>query len=224
MQLKPHTLTILKNFAEINQGIMINEGNVLRSMSIRRNIFAAAPIEDVFEKSFAIYDLNEFLATMSLYKRAELDFKDEYIQISDADNPTSKIKYFYSSPSVVISPPDKTITMPEPDAEFFLNIVQFEQLIKAASVMKLKNLSVCSDGIRVLNDNSTGNQYHIELDVKSLDPGKNKDNLQMSVENLKIIPGDYKVEVSSKGLAKFSCMSPSYPDLCYFIALDVTDK
>jgi hypothetical protein len=222
MILKPHTIQVLKNFSSINQGILINSGNVLRSMSVRRNIFASAPVEDVFEKTFAIYDLNEFLATISLYSRPDLEFKDDFIQITDADNPSSKIKYSYSSPSVVVSPPEKAIVMPEPDAEFVLNINQFEQIIKAASVMKLKNVTVDKDGIKVHNDNSTGNQYRVDLDVNMSEDFKGK--LQLSVDNLKIIHGDYKVMMSVKGLCKFTCTSPSYPDLEYFIALDVPSE
>jgi hypothetical protein len=120
---------------------------------------------------------------------------------------------------VVVSPPEKAIVMPESDAEFVLNINQFEQIIKAASVMKLKNITIDKDGIKAHNENSTGNQYRVDLDVNMNENFTGA--LQLSVDNLKIINGDYKVSMSGRGLCKFSCTSPSYPDLEYFIALDV---
>ena len=216
---KPHTLSILKNFAQINQGIIIREGSVLRTMSIRKNIAAETPVEDTFNREIPLYDLNEFMATMNLFGKPEIDFSDEYILISDSENTKNKIKYFYSSPNVIISPPEKPVSMPEPDAKFSITASNFEQIIKASSVMRLKSFGVNKNGISVYNENSVGNIYSIECPVEFTCADDFK--FQIAVENLKIIAGDYNVSISSKGLAKFECKSPAFPDLVYYIALDV---
>lgn len=218
MILNQTTISILKNFAGINQGIYIKNGNLMRTVSIRKNIFATSPVEDDFPRDFAIYDLNEFIATMNLLTDPDLEFKNEFILITDSES-RSKIKYYYSSPSVVVSPPDKDIMMPDPDISFVLSDVNFNRLIKAATVMKLKTLSITPEGLSVKNDTGVGNVYDLPCDVVIAD-GFGGQDLNISIDNLKIIEGTYEVNVSSKGLARFKCTSPSYPGLEYFIALE----
>ena len=42
-------------------------GSTLSTMSAMKNIVLKATVEETFEKDIAIYDLNEFLACMSLF-------------------------------------------------------------------------------------------------------------------------------------------------------------
>ena len=50
MKLSKHTLNMLKNFSDINMSIEIKEGNILRTVSVQKNILAQAELEDSFLK------------------------------------------------------------------------------------------------------------------------------------------------------------------------------
>jgi hypothetical protein len=215
MKLSKQTIEVLKNFSSINQGILFREGNVIRTMSVMKNIFGAAIVPDDFPREFAVYDLSEFLSTVSLFIDPDLQFKDEYFVISE--NGTS-VKYFYSNPSVVVSPPNKSIAMPSSDVTFTISKSQLEQIQKAAAVMKLKDLAVTERGLKVFNRNNVGNQYTVEIPIDSED-----DTFEyiLKVENLKLIPSDYQVTVTKKGIAQFkSNATKETPELEYFIALE----
>ncbi len=216
MNLKKQTIEVLRNFNGINQGILFREGNVIRTMSVMRTIFASAVVPDEFPREFAVYDLGEFLSTVSLFENPSIQFKDEHFIIAEGN---SKVKYFYSSPNVVVSPPEKKIVMPEPDVEFNLSRLQLDQLLKASAVMKLKDFAVTDSGVRVFNRNSIGNQYTIDLNMQN--NGGEKFEFVIKVDNLKFIPADYAVAISSKGLSQFkSVATKDNPELEYFVALD----
>lgn len=212
MNLSKQTIEILKNFASINQGIIFKEGNVIRTMSVMRNIFARAVVGDTFPKEFAVYDLPEFLSTMSLFESPTFKFEDKYIQISSGGN---RIKYYYSSPSVVVAPPDKEMKMKGVDVTFKLTEAMLGKIQQASGVMKLKDLSITKSGLVVLNTNAPGNQYEIESEVKTeLDDV----NVVMKVDDLKIISADYDVNVASAGMVQLVCTTPGL-NLEYFIAI-----
>ena len=84
MKLSEKTLTTLKNFAGINNSILVKAGNKLRTISVAKNILAEAEIKEEFEKDFAIYDLNQFLNGLGLHQDPELDFKENsYLTIRE---------------------------------------------------------------------------------------------------------------------------------------------
>lgn len=216
MNLKKQTIEVLRNFNGINQGILFREGNTIRTMSVMRTIFASAVVEDVFPKEFAIYDLGEFLSTISLFENPDIQFKDEYFIVAEG---TSKVKYFYSNPNVVVSAPEKQVAMPTPDITFNLAKSQIDQLLKASAVMKLKDFAVTDGGVKVFNRNSVGNQYTIDLEMET--NGNKGFEYTIKVDNLKFIPSDYAVAISSKGISQFkSTACKDVPELEYFVALD----
>lgn len=207
--MQKETVDVLKNFASINQGILILEGSELRTMSIMKNVFATAKVPDTFDREFAVYDLNEFLATLSLFDKPELAFKEEHILIAEGK---SKIKYFYSAPSVIVSPPrDKSIKV-EGDLTFQLPLAILSQLLKAASVMSLKELEITSKGLRAFNKSSVGNQYDVKLEDIT---GETSPKI-LNIENLKLLPRDYTVVVGNKAV-KFTSIDK---DLEYIVAVE----
>ena len=215
MKLSDKTLTILKNFAGINNSILVKEGTNLRTISVAKNILAEARIEEEFPRDFAIYDLNQFLNGLGLHQDPELDFKEEtYLNIREGKR---RVKYFFADPAVIVSPPEKEISLPTQDVCFQLDSVTLEKLLKAAAVYQLPDLSaVGGAGVvkLVVRDkkNDTSNEFAIVV-------GENDKNFvfNFKVENIKIIPGAYNVVVSSKLLSKFTNESL---DLKYFIALE----
>ena len=128
MKLSSNTTNILKNFSQINQSILIKEGNKLKTISVMKNILAEAEVEEEFEKDFAIYDLNQFLSGLSLYDAPDLEFGDSYLTIRDGRR---RAKYFFADPQVIISPPDKQITLPSEDVHFQLESTSLEKILLA---------------------------------------------------------------------------------------------
>ena len=215
MKLSDQTLTVLKNFAGINNSILVKQGVQLRTISVAKNILAEARIEEEIPRDFAIYDLNQFLNGLSLHQDPEMDFKEEtYLTIREGKR---RVKYFFADPDVIISPPEKEITLPSEDAHFQLDSITLEKLLKAAAVYQLPDLSaVGGAGVvkLVVRDkkNDTSNEFAIVVGETDKDFVFN-----FKVENIKIIPGAYDVVVSSKLLSKFTNESL---DLKYFIALE----
>jgi len=215
MKLSDSTLTVLKNFAGINNSILVKQGSKLRTISVAKNILAEADISEDFPKDVAIYDLNQFLNGLSLHQDPNLDFTEEsYLTIREGKR---RVKYFYADPQVIISPPEKEISLPTEDVCFQLESVTLEKLLKAAAVYQLPDLAaVGENGVvkLVVRDkkNDTSNEFAVVVGETDEDFTFN-----FKVENIKIIPGAYDVVISSKLLAKFT--NSSY-NLIYYIALE----
>ena len=111
MKLSNETVTVLKNFSTINQNLVIKSGNSISTMSAMKNIVAKAELSEDFPRDFAIYDLNEFLAALSLFDKPDLDFKEDFVVVTENGSATKFLKYWYSDPSVVTTP-SKEVTMP----------------------------------------------------------------------------------------------------------------
>ena len=143
MKLSDNTLTILKNFAGINNSILVKQGTKLRTISVAKNILAEADIKEEFPRDFAIYDLNQFLNGLGLHQDPDLDFnEDSYLSIKEGKR---RVKYFYADPNVIISPPEKEINLPSQDICFQLDSASLEKLVKAAAVYQLPDLSVIGE-------------------------------------------------------------------------------
>ena len=215
MKLSDNTLTILKNFAGINNSILVKEGNRLRTISVAKNILAEADITEEFPRDFAIYDLNQFLNGLSLHQDPDLDFKEEsYLSIREGKR---RVKYFFADPNVIIAPPEKEINLPSQDVCFQLDSASLEKLVKAAAVYQLPDLSAIGEaGVvkLVVRDkkNDTSNEYAIVVGETD-----QEFTFNFKVENIKIIPGAYDVVVSSKLLSQFT--NTRY-NLTYYIALE----
>ena len=216
MKLSENTLTILKNFAGINQSILVKKGNKLRTISIAKNILSEAEILEEFPRDFAIYDLNQFLNGLSLHQDPNLDFSEEtHITIRDGKR---RVKYFYSDPNVIVSPPEKQINLPSKDVCFELENGVTERLVKAASIYQLPDISVIGEAgvIRLVvrdKKNNTSNEYSILVGETD-----NVFTFNFKVENLnKIISGAYDVVLSQKLLSQFT--NTKY-NLSYWIAME----
>ena len=215
MRLSDKTLMLLKNFSTINQSILFKQGNSLRTISVMKNILAEATIEEDIPKDFGVYDLNQFLNALSLHQKPELDFKNDGYTVISEDRARSK--YFFADPNVIISPPEKEITLPTEDVCFQLNTNQLDKLLKAAAVYQVPDLSVIGkDGNIdiVVRDKKNDTSNHFSVRVGET---VNTFVFNFKVENIKILPGSYNVVISSKLLSSFSNTDI---DVKYYIALE----
>ncbi len=217
MKINQSTQDILKNFSEINTNILIKPGSELNTISTMKNILAKATINENFDKEFGIYDLNEFLSVVSSLNKPELTLQEKYMTIS-TEGSRSKVKYFYSDPSVIVSP-NKDVNMPESDVTFSLSESNLVQLQKMAAILSSPDLALIGEkgGDVVLKvcdkKNDTSNKFDIVV-------GENATanyTFYFKVENLKMISGDYDVAVSSKSIAHFT--NTKLP-IQYWIALE----
>ena len=215
MKLSDSTLTLLKNFSNINQSILFKQGKSLRTISVMKNILAEATINEELPKDFGIYDLNQFLNGLSFHNNPDLDFEnDNFVVIKEG---RSRSKYFFADPNVIVKPPEKSIELPTEDVSFELKTEQLDKLLKAAGIYQLPDLAVIGEnGVVKLvvrdNKNDTSNDYAVVV-------GETEGNFvfNFKVENIKLIPGSYDVVVSQKLLSKFTCREH---DLTYYIALE----
>ena len=191
MKLSEHTVSILKNFSTINQNILVKEGSELQTMSTMKNILGTADVSEAFPRDFGIYDLNEFLGVLTLVNDAELKFdNDSYLTVNGG---RTKIRYFYSDPSILTTPPE-TFNPPECDVTFEVSKNVLTKLLKASAVMQLPDV-VLSNGKITATDlkNVTSNKFTEQLDDTVSDPFE----FRFKADNLKMILGDYNVSAST---------------------------
>ena len=215
MKLSDRTVNLLRNFSTINQSILFKQGTRLRTISVMKNILAEANIDEDFPQDFGVYDLGQFLNSLSLFQEPELNFTGEsFVTVKEGKQ---RSKYFFADPSVIVSPPDKQLSLPSVDVEFSLTSSQLDRLLKAAAVYHLTDLSVVGNGKEIklkVHDrkNDTSNDFSIIVGVND-----KEFELHFKVENIKIVPGTYEVKISRKLLAEFKA---SEYDLTYYIALE----
>jgi len=216
MKINKHTINMLKNFGDINMSIEVKAGNVLRTVSVQKNILAQVEVETTFPQEFALYEVNRFLGAVSLFDDPEFTFGERAVKIG-----TDKysLDYVYCDPSMIVTPPEENIVLPEPEVKFNLTQGNLSQVLKAGNVLGTPEISIESEGngsnisLKALDvNNDSSDTFHINLDVVSSD----KFRFIFKTENFKMIHVDYGVEVSSKGIAKFSYQSK----LQYFIATE----
>lgn len=217
MELSSSTLDVLKNFAGINSNIVLEEGNVLKTVSEAKNVLSTAVLDDSFPRKFGLYDLNMFLSVMNLVDSPRIMFEDDYAIISDTSG-RSKIKY-YSSPSDMLTKPEKEIIMPETEVNFTLDHATLSKVKRAASVMGYTNMTVTNrDGMVVLNviDNNDPTSNVFSIDVDGTFEGTNF-NFVFNISNLKMIDGDYEVGISSRLISQFV---NTKSNIKYWVALE----
>ena len=218
MKLSEHTTSVLKNFASINQNLVIKEGKTISTMSAMKNIVAKAEVDEDFPREIAIYDLNEFLAALSLFTNPVLDFSENFVMITEEGKTGNSLKYFYSDPSVVTTPSSE-ITMPKTEVNFSLDSSDLSKVQRAASVIGSPDLVLEKNGVGsylTVKDkkNDTANNYSLDVDVE----GQGDYYFYFKVENLKLMPLTYDVKVSSKNISHFKSQTSNAVE--YWIALE----
>jgi len=222
MKLSKHTLSMLKNFSDINMSIEIKEGNILRTVSVQKNILAQAELEDSFPQDFAIYELNRFLGAVSLFDDPEFQFNGKSANIGTTKH---SVDYVYCDPSMIVTPPENNITFPDPEVKFTLSQDALSQIMKASNVLGTPEIAIeggphPNDVIRLKAldvSNDSTDTFKVVLDEKS----GHTFRFVFKTENMKMIPGNYDVEISSKGISHFILQGQK---LEYWIATESTSS
>lgn len=220
MKLSPNTVNILKNCASINPGIVIQGGNKLSTLSVMRNIFVNATVEENLPKC-AFYNLSEFLSVLSLFKEPELDFQDKFVYVGSG---RSRVKYAYSDPTVIIAP-TKEINAPQMDITFELSAEALSELLKGAAVLQLPDVVVSNEEgkltVTALDlKNPSSNRLVYDVDAEEL-PEATFSMIFRSELLQKLRQGSYKVEISQKRISRWTQKDV---DLSYFVSLEASSK
>lgn len=212
MKLSPETISILKNFSTINQSIIFKAGSTLKTISPQKTVMASADVSDEFPQDAGIYNLGQFLATLALYETPELDFGERSVTISGG-GASSVVSY--ADASMIIAPPDKEVKLPGIDVTVEVSADQFKNVLNASSVLGLPEIAFVGEGgtcyLKAVDSaNPSANSHKIHV-------GETDDTFMLIIktENLNILPGDYTVELSSKGISKFTGKHATY-----FIAIE----
>lgn len=216
--LSEKTQSVLKNFSGINKNLMVRAGNTISTISEAKNILAFATIDETFEKDFGIYDLNEFLGVFGLLSDPTLDFQDSAVVLSSGK---SRVRYQFADEGILTFP-NKKLNMPSPDLKVDISEDVLSQVRKAASVLGNSVASIRSeDGKIVLAvidpKDPTANTYTIVLDDNPETSAVF--DLQFLIANLKVIPGSYLVEISSKLISHWVHETEQVE---YYVALEKT--
>ena len=216
MNLSNDTIAILKNFANINQNILVKPGEKLNTISTMKNILATASIKENFEQEFAIYDLPEFLRTLDLFETPTLKFNGgTSVGISGKDGKSAS-KYTFADKSVIVAP-TKTITMPDTEIAFKLSKDNLSKLMKGVVTLNLPDIEVIGNGSTiqlVANDRKNKASNKFSIDIGTTDKTF---KAYFKAENFKMIEDDYDVSVSKQKISHFVARQKPVQ---YWIALE----
>lgn len=209
MQISNETLNVLKNFSSINPSVLFKPGQTLRTISPQKTVMAAATITETVPSEAAVYDLSRFLATLGLFDKPEVEFGDNKFSISAG---RSKLKYTYASPTMIISPPDKDIKLPDPELSVAIPWKTIDSVIRAAGVLSLGEVAFIANENKVTvsaidSKNPTADSFDI---VIKDDYDGAPFTMVIRTDNLKLMPADYDVSLSSKGMAHFKSDTVQY--------------
>jgi hypothetical protein len=212
------TLSILKNFSQLNSNLLVRPGNVINTVTGAKNVMAQATVQEDFPVEFGIWDLNKFLGTLSLFDSPTCVFGEKSVKISGEGG--RAVTYYYSEPSLLTTI-NKQVQMPETVINLSLTQSVFADLQRAASVLQLPDLSFTSmDGENILavvrdKKDPTSNDYSVAVgDVLGDTPNF---EFNFKIDNLKLLPGDYDVEICESVVSSFTNTNI---DVKYWIALE----
>jgi len=212
------TLSILKNFSQLNSNLLVRPGNVINTVTGAKNVMAQATVQEDFPVEFGIWDLNKFLGTLSLFDSPSCEFGEKSVKISGEGG--RAVTYYYSEPSLLTTI-NKQVQMPETVINLSLTQSVFADLQRAASVLQLPDLSFTSmDGENILavvrdKKDPTSNDYSVAVgDVLGDTPNF---EFNFKIDNLKLLPGDYDVEICESVVSSFTNTNI---DVKYWIALE----
>jgi hypothetical protein len=207
MKIDTNTINVLKNYAKINPSIIIQEGNVLKTISPSKTIMAKCTVTTNFDKKFAIYDLNRFLSILSVFDNPDISLGDNNLSI--ADN-TKKQRYNYADENTITKIPEREISLPSVDVRFTLKNEHLKEVERAAGVLSIPEIHLSGEdgniNLKAADSKVSGG------DVFSINVGNTDKtfNAIFKIENLKIIPGDYEVSICSRGISHFAGKESEY--------------
>ena len=230
MKISEDTLSILKNFSALNSNILIKPGSKIRTITPAKNVMGEAIVSESFEHEIGIFDLSKFLGTISLFSDPEFIFEEKFVLIRGRGG--SEVKYYYTDPQL-LTHDDRAIGMPDPVVDFSVSDKQLSEIQKASAVLQLPNISfeAKDNEIHMVafekpGQDYTGSAYDAGSNTYTVVLGDNETGADyqyhFNIENLRILPGSYDVNLSEKVISKMTHTSGL--NLSYWIAFSPTSR
>lgn len=213
MKLSENTLTVLKNFSNINEGLLLRKGTLQRTMAPDKSVLVEVELEETMPNDFGIYDLPLFLGNVTTLNDPELTFNDDAVIINDG---SIKLTYRKSAPSMITSPPDKKLELKEINAQFNLSNAGLQKLLKIAHMNNHGILSVVGKEGKINLHTSDGTDTSSLAEMYLADFTGEDFEIKFKTQHLNMIPGDYTVKVMFGTFATFESADGK---LKYFVAL-----
>lgn len=216
MKLSENTLSVLKNFATINSGVVLQKGKIQKTISPEQTILVEATLEDDMPTEFGIYDLNQFLGNVTTLANPEMTFATESVQMNDG---SFNLNYYSCSPNLIISPPrDKDLVLKNPEVSFDIPAATLQKLLRLAAMNNLPHITVIGkNGKLTVRSHEKTNDTSNSADVAIGDYSGDDFAVSFKTENLKMVSDDYSVQIKIGG---FSCWINKKGTMKYFIALE----
>lgn len=220
MQLTPETLQVLVNFAAINENIVFRPGNDLYTIGNTKTVLGHAKLNQEFPRLVGIYDLPQFLSTLSMFDQPDIVFEDDYALIKKG---RSRAKYYYSDVDMLTTI-DKSISV-TPMISFELSEKTLNSISSAAKVLRCNYLVFRNheDGVEIevsdLEMGQTANTYSTVVEAM-YDPDAQFE-ITISFDNFRLAKGSYRVNIECNGprlVSQFDLQSEQ--PLSYVIGLE----
>jgi hypothetical protein len=122
----------------------------------------------------------------------------------------------------LLTAPSKQVTMPNPEVTFILSEDTLNKIRKASAVLGHANIEIKGENGKIIVNltdakNASANKYSIVVDENNA--CKEVFSFIMVISNLKMVSGDYTVEISSKLI---SHLKHTTLPVEYWIALEKT--
>jgi hypothetical protein len=200
MKISKETIAVLKAMSAINSNILLKAGNVITTISPQKNVLATVEVTETFDTEFGVYDLGELLGVFSIFADPDIEFNTQFVTITEGE---SSIKYYAADPSILVVP-TKPIKMPETDVQFELPAATLAMALKTAGVLRSSDITLKGNGKNisiVVADlkSDTSNSFNVVVGKSDV-----KFTAHLKVDNIKLVAGDYLVELSSKKISRFS--------------------
>lgn len=207
MKFENRSMQILKNFATINPSMLFREGNVQATIAPQKTVLARANFNDTIPKEFAIYDLSRFLGVMSLFNEPDLEFDDAKVSIKQG---RQKVDYTFADPELVVLPPKDVPKVNAPEVVFTLPAENLKSTMSALGVLQSTHILIEGDGENITigvgkPSDPTSDTFKIEVGLSN-----HSFRFAFKTENVKVLPGDYDVSISSKNIAHFKGSDVEY--------------
>ena len=214
MILSKRTISILKNFSTINQSIVFNTGNIIRTINATKTIMAQTTVEESFPFEFGIYDLNQFLGVVSLFDEPSLDFNQSFVTVGNGETSSD---YFYTDKAMIETPPPRALELPDRVVSFEIKDYQLKKVLQGANVLQLPEIVIEGDKDKIIvkatdSKNSTSNNYKVEVGDTIADF-----RFILKSENMKMLQHGYDVTISAKRMVEFSS---SEDNIKYWVAAE----
>jgi len=221
MQISEGTLSVLKNFAQINPSILFKPGNEVSTISTQKTILCTATVDETFPVKGAIYDLNRFLGVLTLFDNPELSFDEHRIVIKQDGK---SLGYTFADERMIVAPPERKIDFPEPDVTVELLWKEIQSVLRAASVMGLPEIALVGSNGKISISATDSSNPTIDTYSSTLGDADGDFKFVFKVENLKLINYNYLVQVTAKGIAKFTSTNQYGPKVVYYIATEASSS